>query len=47
MKEKLGFYLIDMKYVRDLSKADDHVTSISPQTGKDTGSFVGDPNNFV
>lgn len=41
MKDKLNLYLIDIKYVRDLSKVDKHVMSVSPQTGKDTRPFVG------
>ncbi len=41
MRDKLKLYLIDIKYVRNLSKADSHVMSVSPQTGKDTRPFVG------
>ena len=33
MKE-LNFYYIDLKYIRDLSNADDNIMSISPQRGK-------------
>ena len=39
--KKLRLYTIDMKYIRDLSKADDKVMSCSPQTGKDSRPFVG------
>ncbi len=31
---KLNLYNIDMKYIRDLSRADDHVMSVSPQSNK-------------
>ena len=40
-QKRLNLYLIDMKYIRDLAKADDHVMSISPQLGKETRPFVG------
>lgn len=40
MKE-LNFYYIDLKYIRDLSKADDNVMSISPQRSKQDRPFVG------
>lgn len=30
-QNRLNLYLIDMKYIRDLAKADDHVMSVSPQ----------------
>ena len=39
--KKLRLYRIDMKYIRDLSKEDDNVPSVSPQIGKDTRPFVG------
>ena len=41
MKEHLQLYEIDMKYVRDLAKADDNVMSVSPQLGKERRPFVG------
>lgn len=41
MKEKLNFYEIDMKYVRNLSKVDDNVMSVSPQLNKENRPFVG------
>lgn len=37
-QKRLNLYLIDIKYVRNLAKADDHVMSISPQTGKERRS---------
>ncbi len=39
--KKLDFYYIDLKYIRDLSSADDNVLSISPQRGKQNRPFVG------
>ena len=40
-QKRLNLYLIDMKYIRNLAKADDHVMSVSPQSGKETRPFVG------
>ena len=40
-KEQLKLYKVDMKYIRDLSKADDKIPSVSPQINKDTRPFVG------
>ena len=37
----IDFYYIDLKYIRDLSKVDDNVMSISPQRGKQKRPFVG------
>ncbi len=37
----LMFYSVDMKYIRDLSKVDDRVMSVSPQEHKETRPFVG------
>jgi protein AbiQ len=37
----LKLYEIDMKYVRDLAKADDNVMSVSPQLNKSSRPFVG------
>ena len=34
--EKLDLYYIDLKYIRNLSNADDNVMSISPQREKRT-----------
>lgn len=39
--EKLNLYYIDLKYIRNLSNADDNVMSISPQRGKENRPFVG------
>ncbi len=41
MKEKLKLYYVDMKYIRDLHNVDNHVASVSPQTGKENRPFVG------
>ena len=41
MKNHLSLYEIDIKYVRDLARADDNVMSVSPQISKDTRPFVG------
>ncbi len=38
---RLNLYLINLKYIRDLSKADDHVMSVSPQIAKETRPFIG------
>ena len=40
-KKRLHLYTLDMKYVRDLSKADDKVMSVSPQENKENRPFVG------
>lgn len=40
-KQRLHLYHIDMKYVRDLARADDKVMSVSPQVGKESRPFVG------
>ena len=37
----LNFYYIDLKYIRNLSRADDNVMSISPQLGKEKRPFLG------
>ena len=39
--KELDFYYIDLKYIRDLAKADDSVMSISPQRGKQNRPFAG------
>lgn len=39
--ERLNLYHIDMKYIRNLHKIDDHVMSVSPQIGKNTRVFIG------
>ena len=40
-QERLNLYLIDMKYIRNLHKADDKVSSVSPQIGKQHRIYVG------
>ena len=40
-KKRLNLYTLDMKYVRDLAKADDKVMSVSPQEHKENRPFVG------
>ena len=40
-QERLRLYTIDMKYIRNLSHADNNVMSVSPQIGKSTRPFVG------
>jgi len=40
-QNRLNLYLINMKYIRDLAKADDHVMSVSPQISKEKHPFVG------
>lgn len=37
----LNFYYIDLKYIRNLSRADDNVMSVSPQVGKENRPFLG------
>ena len=39
--KNLNFYQVDMKYIRELAKADDKVMSVSPQNHKETRPFVG------
>ena len=41
VQERLNLYLIDMKYVRNLHHADDRVSSVSPQIGKQHRIYVG------
>lgn len=38
---KLRLYTMNMKYVRDLHRADDRVQSVSPQIHKSSRPFVG------
>lgn len=40
-QERLNLYYLDMKYIRDLHKADDRVQSVSPQIHKSNRPFVG------
>ena len=39
--QKFNLYTLNIKYVRDLSKVDDKVMSISPQEHKENRPFVG------
>lgn len=41
MRNELKLYKVNMKYIRDLQKADDKVLSVSPQAGKSNRVFVG------
>ena len=41
MKERLHFYTIDIKYVRNLAQKDDNVRSVSPQINKNNRPLVG------
>ncbi len=38
---RLNLFTVDIKYIRNLHKIDDHVFSVSPQTGKSIRPFVG------
>ncbi len=40
-QERLNLYQIDMKYIRNLHRADDNVSSVSPQIGKQHRIYVG------
>lgn len=40
-QQRLNLYLIDMKYIRNLARADDNVMSVSPQIEKESRPFVG------
>lgn len=40
-QKRLSLYQIDMKYVRDLSKVDDNIMSVSPQIEKEKRPFIG------
>lgn len=40
-EDSLDLYWVDKKFIRDLSKVDDNVMSVSPQTGKNTRPFIG------
>ena len=40
-QERLNLYTIDMKYIRNLHNADDRVSSVSPQIGKQNRLYVG------
>lgn len=38
---RLKLYMVDIKYVRDLHNADNRVTSVSPQIGKENRVYIG------
>lgn len=38
---EINFYNVDLKYIRNLSKVDDNIMSISPQREKESRPFVG------
>ena len=38
---RFKLYTLDMKYVRNLAKADNNVMSVSPQTEKSSRPFIG------
>ena len=40
-RERLNLYHVDMKYIRNLHKIDDRVSSVSPQIGKQYRVYVG------
>lgn len=40
-QKRLNLYLIDIKYIRDLARAEDHVMSVSPQISKERRPFIG------
>lgn len=37
----LDLYYVDMKYIRSISKVQNHVYSVSPQSGKESRPFLG------
>lgn len=39
--KEFNFYIVDLKYIRELAKYDDNVMSVSPQIGKSTRPFLG------
>ncbi len=41
MGRRLKLYYIDIKYIRNLHRIDEHVLSVSPQTGKQNRPFLG------
>ena len=41
MEKRLNLYMVDMKYVRNLHRADNRVSSVSPQLGKENRVYVG------
>ncbi|WP_293974272.1 type III toxin-antitoxin system ToxN/AbiQ family toxin [uncultured Ruminococcus sp.] len=40
-QQRFKLYTLDMKYVRNLAKADNNVMSVSPQTEKSSRPFIG------
>lgn len=40
-QSRLNLFTVNLKYIRNLSKADDHIFSISPQIGKNNRPFLG------
>ena len=38
---RLDLFNVNMKYIRDLHRADDRVSSVSPQIGKDNRVYIG------
>lgn len=40
-QKRLNLYLVSMKYIRALAKADEHVMSVSPQISKEKRPFIG------
>ena len=40
-QRRLSLWLVDLKYIRSLARANDHVMSVSPQIGKSTRPFLG------
>ncbi len=41
MSKRLKLYNVNLKYIRNLHYADEHVFSISPQAGKQNRPFLG------
>lgn len=39
--QRLNLYMVDMKYIRALHNADDKVSSVSPQIGKENRVYIG------
>ena len=40
-QERLNLYRVDMKYIRNLQRVDDRVSSVSPQLGKQNRVYIG------
>lgn len=41
VQERLKLYRVDIKYIRNLQKIDDRISSVSPQIGKQNRVYVG------